>query len=182
MERRIALEAGPWAGLAAAVGGRSRGGHSGPLQGQRPKPPGSYGESLGLGIRTQFFHLNFSLARSLFLVLGFPQQPRGQTPRARAAQHLCQAAGLGSVPAEDTFLPSVEGRAHFTAAQRLGMAAGWEWSPGPLCGADKVRKLRLEWEETQGPRALSHGWGPWAWPHRASMTAACVCTEGCTEW
>lgn len=27
---------------------------------------------------------------------------------------------------------------------------GWrEWSPGPLCGADKVRKPRLEWEETQ---------------------------------
>lgn len=39
------------------------------------------------------------------------------------------------------------------------MEGGWEWSPGPLCGPDKVRKLRLEWEEAQQPGPFPTGGG-----------------------
>lgn len=31
--------------------------------------------------------------------------------------------------------------------------------PGPLCGPDKVRKLRLEWEEAQPPEPFPTGGG-----------------------
>lgn len=101
----------------------------------------------------------------------FPWLLWGPSPRARAVY---QADGHGLVPAEDDPLPGVEGRVPFPSRAAAGAGGRVGVVSGPLCGADKVRKLSLEWEEAQA-WALSHGWGLQVRPSQASVTTAYMC-------
>lgn len=113
-------------------------------------------EPLGLQTRSPTFHL-------LFLAHSRPLPPLGAwvsltalgaNSRARAGRSSLRAIGMSwSLPKMTPFpkmTPSQQWKEEPISQQRRGWGGGrWEWSPGPLCGADKVRKLRLEWEEAQ---------------------------------
>lgn len=151
MGKRAPLCVGPWAGLAAAPGERSLGSHSG-AGNQNSDFPSQF-SSLSGPQPTTFL--------GAWVPLPDPELPSPST----------RPTGVGrSLP---RMTHSQQWKEEPISQQCRGWGWRWEWSSGPLCGADKVRKLRLEWEEAQCG-ALSHGWGLRALPSQASVTGACM--------
>ena len=126
-EGEAPLCAGPWAGLAAALGDRRLGSHS-EAGSQNPDSP------------SQFL---LFLAHSTPWCVGFASRFGGRLPGLEFPGPSVRQIGEG--PTLEKMTPSQQWKEEPISQQCRGWGcrAGREWSPGPLCGADKVRKLRL---------------------------------------